>query len=87
MFGSIVAAVDGLGSLFAVSLRSLVLVDSYGDCLGGEYNSKLIEYLIFDLRFLKRCPQKVSSSVFETLSPFSITKFIITGHKGTERRH
>ena len=60
-FGSIVAAVGGSASLFAVCGGLHVLVDTYGDCLGSGYDRKLVEIPIFSLRLLKRCLQKVSS--------------------------
>ena len=64
VLGSAVAAVGGLASLVAVFVGSHVLADTYGEYLGSGYNHKLVEYPVFDLRLLKRCLQKVSSSVF-----------------------
>ena len=64
VFGSVEAAVGGSGSLVAVSGRSHVLADTYNEYLGSGCSHKLLEYPIFDLRLLKRCLQKVSSSVF-----------------------
>ena len=84
VLGSVVAAVGGSASLVAVSGGSHVLADTYGEFLGSGYNHKLIEYPVFDLRLLKRCLQKVSSSVFGSLDPFSMTEFIVTRLKGAE---
>ena len=55
VLGSVVAAVGGLAYLVAVSGGSHVLTDTYGEYLGSGYSHKLMEYPIFDLRFLKRC--------------------------------
>ena len=79
---SIVAAVGGSVSLVDVSGGSHVLADTYGEYLGSGYSHKLVEYPVFDLRLLKRCLQKVSSSIFGSLDPFSMTEFIVTRHEG-----
>ena len=80
--GSVVAAVGGSASLIAVSFGSLVLTDTYGEFFGSGYSHKLVEYPVFDLRLLKRCLQKMSSSVYGYLDPFSMTEFIVTLRKG-----
>ena len=85
VLGSVVAAVGGSESLVAVSGRSHVLAESYGEYLESGYSRKLLEYPVFDLRLSKRCLQKVSSSVFGSLNPFS-TEFIVTRMKGAEHR-
>ena len=41
---------------------------------------------MFDLRLLKRCLQKVTSSVFGSLDPFSMAEFIVMPLKGAEHR-
>ena len=84
VLGSIVAAVGGSASLVAVSGGSRVLADTYGEYLGNGYTHKLAEYPMFDLRLLKRCLQKVSSSVFGSLDPFFLTEFFVTRLKGAE---
>ena len=84
---SVVSAVGGSASLVAVSGGSHVLGDTYREYLGSGYSHKLVEYPIFDLRLLKRCLQKVSSSVFGSLDSFSMTEFIVTHLKGAEHRH
>ena len=86
VLGSIVAAVCGSACLVAVSGGSLVLADTYGENLGSVYSRKLVEYPVFDFRLSKRCLQKVSSSVFGSLDPFSMTEFIVTRLKGAEHR-
>ena len=86
VFGSIMAAVGGSASLVAVSDWSHVLADTYGEFMGTGYSHKLVEYSVFDLRLLKRCLQKVSSSVFGSLDPFSMTEFVVTRLKGAEHR-
>ena len=75
---SVVSAVGGSASLVTVSGVSHVLADTYGEDLGKGYTHKLVEYPIFDLRLLKQCLQKVSSSVFGSLDPFSMAEFIVT---------
>ena len=86
MLGSVVSAVGGSASLVAVSGGSHVLGDTYRAYLGSGYSHKLVEYPIFDLRLLKRCLQKVSSSVFGSLDPLSMTEFFVTRLKGAEHR-
>ena len=60
VLGSVVAAVGGLASLFAISGGSHVLTDTYGEYLGSGYSHKLVEYPVFDLRpwndACRRCP-------------------------------
>ena len=86
VLGSVVAAVGGSASLVVVSGGSHVLADTYGEYLGRGYSHKLVDYPIFDLRLLKRCLQRVSSSVFGSMNPFSTTEFIVTRLKGAEHR-
>ena len=86
VLGSVVAAVGGSASLIVVFGVSHVLTDTYGECLGSGYSHKIVEYPVFDLRLLKRCLQKVSSSVSGSLDPFSMTEFIVTRRKGAEHR-
>ena len=86
VLGSIVAAVGGSASLVAVFGGSHVLADTYGEYLGNGYTHKLVEYPTFDLRLLKRCLKKVSSSVFGSLDPSSMTEFFVTRLKGAEHR-
>ena len=84
LLGSVVSAMGGSASLVAVSGGSHVLSDTYGEYLGSGYTHKLVEYPIFDLRLVKRCLQKVSSSVFGSLDPFPVTEFFVTRLKGAE---
>ena len=64
-----------------------MLADTYKEeYLRSGYSHKLVEYPIFDLRLLKCCLQKVSSSVFGSLDPFSMREFIVTRLKGAEHR-
>ena len=86
VLGSVVAAVGGSASLVAISGGSHVLTDTNGEYLGNGYTHKLMEYPIFDLRQLKRCLQKVSSSVFGSLDPFPMTEFFVTRLKDAEHR-
>ena len=85
--GSVVSALGISASLVAVSGVSHVLADTYREFFGSGYSHKLVEYPIFDLRLLKRCLQKVSSSVFGSLDPLSMTEFIVTRLKGAEHRN
>ena len=84
VLGSVVAAVGSSASLVAIFGGSHVLADTYKKYLGSGYSHKLVEYPIFDLRLLKRCLQKVSSSVFGSLDPFYMTELILTRLKGAE---
>ena len=86
VLGSVVAAVGSSVFLVAISGGSHVLADTYKAYLGSGYSRKLVEYPIFDLRLLKPCLQKVSSSVFGSLDPFSMTELIVTRQKGAEHR-
>ena len=86
MLGSVVAAVGGSASHVVVSGGSHKLADTYGKYSGRRYKQQLVEYPIFDLCLPKRCLQKVSSSVFGSLDPFSMTEFIVTRLKGAEHR-
>ena len=81
-----VAAVGGSASLVAISSGSHMFFDTYGEYLGSGYSQKLLEYPVFDLRLLKRYLQKVSSSVFGSSDPFSMTKFTVTRLKVAEHR-
>ena len=86
VLGSVVAAVGSSASHVAISGGSHVLGDTYKEYLGSGYSHKLVEYPIFDLRLPKRCLQKVSSSVFGSLDPFSMTEFTVTRLKGAKHR-
>ena len=76
VLGSVVAAMGSSASLVAISGGSHVLADIYREYLESGYSHKLVEYPIFDLRLLKRCLQKVSSSVFGSLHPFSMKNLL-----------
>ena len=86
VLASVVAAMGGSASLVAVSGGSHVLAGTYDEYLGSGYSHKLVEYPVFDLRLLKRCLQNVSSSVFGSLDPSSLTEFFVTRLKGAEHR-
>ena len=84
VLASVVAAVGGSVSLVAVSGGSHALADTCDDYLGSGYHRKLVEYAIFDLRLQKKCLQKVSCSVFDSLDPFSLMDFFVTRLKKAE---
>ena len=63
-----------------------VLAEAFSSCLGSGYRAKLVEYPTIDLRLLKRCHQRTSASVFGSLHPFSMTKFVVNRLKGAETR-
>ena len=86
VLGSVVTAVGSSASLVAISGGSHVLADTYREYLRSGYSQKLVEYPIFDLCLLKRCLQKVSSSVFGSLDPFSMSECFVTRLKGAEHR-
>ena len=80
------AALGGSASLVAISGGSRLFADTYGEYLGSGYSHKLDECPILVLRLLKRCLQKVFSSVFGSLGPFLMTEFIVTRLTGAEHR-
>ena len=63
-----------------------VLAEAFVKYLGSGYQSKLVEYPIFDLRLMKRCLQRTASCVFGSLDPFSLTEFLVNRLKGAETR-
>ena len=81
--------VDALGpdvSVASISGGSTVLVEAFCEYLGNGCRQKLIDYPVFDLWFFKRCSQRTSSSVFESLDGLAITEFIVNRLKGAETR-
>ena len=86
ILGKFLSAMGGGASLVSLSGGSHTLVECYKEYLGSGYTKTLVEYLIFDVRLLKRCLQKTASEVFGTLDPFSVTEFIVTQLKGAEHR-
>ena len=81
--------VDAVGpEASAVSLHggSQVLAEAFASYLVSGYRAKLVKHPRFDLRLLKRCPQRTAASVFGSLDPFSMTKFVINRWKGAETR-
>ena len=70
MLGLVVNAVGASASLVAVFGGSHVLADTYGEYLGSGCSGKILQYPVFDLRLLKLCLQRLSSSVFGCLDPF-----------------
>ena len=78
--------VDAFGSDVTVASiigGSTVLVEAFSEYLGSGYRQKLIDYPVFDLRLLRRCFQRTSSSVFGSLA---MTEFIVNRLKGAESR-
>ena len=79
--------VDALGSdvsVASISGGSTVLVEAFCENLGSGYRQKLLDYQVFDLRLLRRCLQRTSSSVFGSLDGFAMTEFIVNHLKGAE---
>ena len=60
------------------------MADTYGEFLGSGCSRKLVKYPVFDMRLLKRCLQKVSSSVFGSLDSLSMTANFAMRLKGEE---
>ena len=80
---------DAAGSDTAVVLLQggpHVLAEAFASYLGSGYQAKLIEYPTFDLPLLKRCLQRIASSVFGSLDPFFLTEFVVNRLKGAETR-
>ena len=61
-----------------------VLAESFASYLGSGYQTKLVEYPTFDLRLLKRCLQRIDSSVFGSLDLLSLTEFVVNRLKAAE---
>ena len=81
--------VDALGSdvaVVSIIAGSTVLVEAFREYLGSGYRQKLIDYPVFDLRLLRRCLQRTSSSVFGNLDGLAMTEFIVNRLKGAETR-
>ena len=64
-----------------------VLAEASASYQGSGYQAKLVEYPTFDLRLLKRCPQRTASSVFGSLDKFSLTELVVNRLKGAETRN
>ena len=71
---------------FFVSLHGgpHVLAEVFANYLGSGFRAKLVEYITFNLRLLKRYRQRTAASVFGSLDPFSTTEFVINCLKGSE---
>ena len=81
--------VDALGpdvSVASISGGSTVLVEAFCEYLGSGYRQKLIDYAFFDLRLFRRCLQRTSSSVFESLDGLAMTEFIVNRLNGAKTR-
>ena len=77
--------VDALGpdvSVASISGGLTVLVEASCEYLGSGYRQKLIDDPVFDLRLFRRCLQRTSSSVFESLDGLAMTEFIVKSVEG-----
>ena len=63
------------------------ITETYVEYLGSWYKERLTDFPIFDLHLLYRCLKEVSSSVFGSLSPFSMNKFSVSCLEGAEHRN
>ena len=86
ILGQLLSVLGPSVSLVALVGDSHVLRDTYVKFAGSCYRDRLVEYPIFDLRFLKRYLQKFCSVVFGRLDPFSMTEFINVRLKGAEHK-
>ena len=86
ILGQVLCAIGSGASLVGIFGGSHTLVESYKEYLGSGCMRGVLDYQTFDVRLLKRCLQKTASTVFGTLDPFSMTKFIVTRLKGAEPR-
>ena len=82
--GQVLCAIGSGASLVSISGGSHTLVESYREYLRSGCMRGVLDCPTFDVRLLKRCLQKTASTVFGTLDPFSMTKFIVTRLKGAE---
>ena len=80
------AAVGNSATAVALSGGSHFLAETFGESLGSGYKKRLVDYPVLDLRLFMRCLQKVASSVFVSLDPFSNTNFVVPRLKGAEHR-
>ena len=81
--------IDALGpdvSVLSISGGSTILVESFCEYLSSCYRPKPTDYPSFDLRLLKRCLQRTTSSVIGSLDGFAMTEFIVNRLKGAEIR-
>ena len=79
--------IDALGTnVRVVSMHGgpHALVEAYVNYPGSGYQQKWIEDPLLDWRLFKRCLQRTESSVFGTLDPYFMTKFVGTWLKGAE---
>ena len=86
ILGQVLSAIGGGVSPASNSEVSNTLADCYKGYLGSGYMRGRLECPSFDVKLLKRCLQKTASTVFGTLVPFLMSKFILTRLKGAERR-
>ena len=86
ILGQVLWAIGSRASLVSLSGGSLTLVESYKEYLGSGCMRGVLDYPTFDVRLLKRCLQTTASTVFGTLDPFLMTKFIVTRLKSAEHR-
>ena len=59
-------------------------IECYKEYFGSGYMQGLLDYPTFDVKLLKRCLQKTASTVFGSLDPFLMTKFLVTRLTGAE---
>ena len=86
ILGQLLSAIGGVGSLVSCSGGSHTFIVCYKEKLWSGYTKRLLDYSTFGVRLLKHCLQITASSVFRTLNPLSMTKFIVTRLKGAEHR-
>ena len=77
VLGRIIDSVDLNVHVVSVHGGTHALVEAYVIFRDSQYQQKLIENPLFDLRLFKRCLQRTPSSVFLTLDPYSMTEFIV----------
>ena len=86
IFGQILCPIGSQTILVSIFGWSNTLVEGYKEYLGSRDSRRLLDYPTFDIKLLKRYIQKTAFTVFGTLDPFSMTKFIVTRLKGAEHR-
>ena len=82
----VLCAIGSGASLVSISGGSHTLLEYYKEYLGSGCMRGLLDYSTFDVRLLKRCLQKIASTVFGTLDLFWMTEFIVTRLKSAEHR-
>ena len=84
VLGNVLDAAGPNTAVVSLYRGTQVLAEAFASYLGSGYQAKLVDYLTFDLRLLKRCLQRTASSVLGSIDPFSLTEFVVNRLKEAE---